>query len=79
MENLKCFKNIIDKWFLGIIMLIYGDIREQEKSVMDIELKYIEKKISNEIIINKENKFILFITTKYILNMEMIYRGFIIL
>lgn len=60
-------------------MLIYGDIREQEKSVMDIELKYIEKKISNEIIINKENKFILFITTKYILNMEMIYRGFIIL
>lgn len=25
-------------------MLIYGDIREQEKSVMDIELKYIEKK-----------------------------------
>lgn len=60
-------------------MLIYGDIREQEKSVMDIELKYIEKKISNEIIINKENTFILFITTKYILNMEMIYRGFIIL
>lgn len=60
-------------------MLIYGDIREQEKSVMDIELKYIEKKISNEIIINKENTFILFITIKYILNMEMIYRGFIIL
>lgn len=46
---------------------------------MDIELKYIEKKISNEIIINKENTFILFITIKYILNMEMIYRGFIIL
>lgn len=42
-------------------------------------IKIYWEKISNEIIINKENTFILFITIKYILNMEMIYRGFIIL